>query len=102
MTGEKKGYCLECKKTFKGDEMDFLCPSCLETEIKGLENGNPTDYLYAAMIFENRKAMMKKANESLLIVRPRWTGKNKMMIDAVLNWLDENAKEVKKITFEFF
>ena len=43
----------------------------------------------------------KKANESLLIVQPRWTGKNKMMIDVVLKWLDENKKDLKKITFEF-
>ena len=46
----------------------------------------------------------KKDNEELLILLPRsrMGGKNTMVINRIMSWLDKHEKEVKKITFEFF
>ena len=46
---------------------------------------------------------IKKDNESLLILqaRSRLPGKNARVLNRIMTWLDENEKEVKKITIEF-
>lgn len=55
MTGEKKdGFCLECRERFKGDPNASLCPDCLKKELKNMDNGDPSGYLYAAIEYRKR------------------------------------------------
>lgn len=43
----------------------------------------------------------KKDEKSVLIYQSRMSGKNTMVIDTLLKWLDTHKKEVKKIIIEF-
>ena len=48
----RKGWCLECGKSFSGNPNASLCPDCTLKEFKKMDNGDLTGYLYTALRYE--------------------------------------------------